>query len=134
MQAKFFTVIVWAQWHFFSANAAREGQRKGTFFGPGLCADSAVKPGIENTREEVNVYSSNLLPLFTLDSVLTHSVTFLFGMGREFPPDFTFIGDQLCQGAVSFKGHAKEPQTMCSRLMSKLFIWFVLSCINDLAC
>lgn len=31
-------------------------------------------------------------------------------MGREFPPDFTFIGDQLCQGTVSFKGHAKEPK------------------------
>lgn len=59
----------------------------------------------------MNVYrASNLLPLFTLGSVLTHGVNFLFRMGRDFPPDFTSIGDQLCQGAVSFKGHAKEPK------------------------
>lgn len=52
----------------------------------------------------------NLLPLFTLDSVLTHSVTFLFRMGGETPPDLTLTSNQLCQGAISFKGHTKEPQ------------------------
>lgn len=86
---------------------SRWGEEKNPFYLVRVWA-LQLSLGLRKQKRKWMCWAGSLLPLLSLDPGLTYSVTFLFGMGGEFLPDFILVGNKLCQGATTFRGHAKN--------------------------